>query len=328
MEKLSLIPDNVSSTLAVGDGDGSRSDSDRMTKKVRFKEGIEEEDTKMVEDLGSSPKLSWKDKLLGTNSGAIDVGKLGPPSLDADEDLEFLEGDIHKSIVNGRNIGYGALNNRISSLRNTAKAFHLMDIENGYFLAKFQSFDDYTKALAQGPWMVYGQYLTVQPWTKEFCPSQPYPSLVLAWIRLPGLPGYLYKKKIIEAIGSTIGKVVRLTLILTAGLEAGSPADSDINRPMVGSALRAVGSNIGERAEDPKLANVIQASTLEGSKNQALGPTQNDPGMPELIEIQSVNISEGLNSNSHTSVLFKEKEAADNSNMGKISLQDLDASKI
>ncbi|KAK5838667.1 hypothetical protein PVK06_007402 [Gossypium arboreum] len=98
-----------------------------------------------------------------------------------------------------------------------------MDIENGYFLAKFQSFDDYTKALAQGPWMVYGQYLTVQPWTKEFCPSQPYPSLVLAWIRLPGLPGYLYKKKIIEAIGSTIGKVVRLTLILTAGLEAGSP---------------------------------------------------------------------------------------------------------
>ncbi|KAK5838666.1 hypothetical protein PVK06_007401 [Gossypium arboreum] len=101
MEKLSLIPDNVSSTLAVGDGDGSRLDSDRMTKKVRFKEGIEEEDTEMVEDLGSSPKLSWKDKLLGTNSRAIDVGKLGPPSLDADEDLEFLEGDIHKSIVNG-----------------------------------------------------------------------------------------------------------------------------------------------------------------------------------------------------------------------------------
>ncbi|KAK5838668.1 hypothetical protein PVK06_007403 [Gossypium arboreum] len=134
-------------------------------------------------------------------------------------------------------------------------------------------------------------------------------------------------------------------IILENGLPNAIIADSDINRPMVGSTLRAVGSNIGERAEDPKLANVIQASTLEGSKNQALGPTQNDPegenniedtnisfktvdAVPELIEIQSANISEGLNSNSHTSILFKEKEAADNSNMGKISLQDLDASKI
>ncbi|KAG8494117.1 hypothetical protein CXB51_011857 [Gossypium anomalum] len=203
MEKLSLIPDNVSPPLAVGDGDGSRSNSDRMTKKVRFKDGIGEEDAEMVEDSGSSPKISWKDKLLGTNSGGMDVGKLGPSSLDADEDLEFLEGDIHRSVVNGipsidfseriqnilvkemeltvilkllgRNIGYGTLNNRISSLWNTAKPFHLMDIENGYILAKFQSFDDYTKVLA-----------------------------------LPGLPGYLYKKKIIEVIGNTIGKVVRL----------------------------------------------------------------------------------------------------------------------
>ncbi|KAH1039642.1 hypothetical protein J1N35_041385 [Gossypium stocksii] len=34
--------------------------------------------------------------------------------------------------------------------------------------------------------------------------------MVLAWIRLLGLPGYLYKKKIIEEIGGTTGKVVRL----------------------------------------------------------------------------------------------------------------------
>ncbi|PPS17534.1 hypothetical protein GOBAR_AA03038 [Gossypium barbadense] len=61
-----------------------------------------------------------------------------------------------------------------------------------------------------GPWLIYGQYLTVQPWTKEFTPSQPYPSMVLAWIRLPGLPGFLYKKRILEEIGGIIGKVVLL----------------------------------------------------------------------------------------------------------------------
>ncbi|XP_052877335.1 uncharacterized protein LOC108472367 [Gossypium arboreum] len=115
-----------------------------------------------------------------------------------------------------------------------------MDIENGYFLAKFQSFDDYTKVLAQGPWMVYSQYLTVQPWTKEFCPSQPYPSLVLAWIRLPGLPSYLYKKKIIEVIGNTIGKVIRLdfnTDSRTRGRFARLAAYINLDKPLVAQIL-------------------------------------------------------------------------------------------
>ncbi|PPR92871.1 hypothetical protein GOBAR_AA27805 [Gossypium barbadense] len=34
----------------------------------------------------------------------------------------------------------------------------------------------------------------------------------MAWIRLPGLPRYLYKRKILEKIGGIIGKVVRLDL--------------------------------------------------------------------------------------------------------------------
>ncbi|KAK5772032.1 hypothetical protein PVK06_048293 [Gossypium arboreum] len=457
MEKLSLIPDNVSPPLAVSGGDGSRSDSDRTTKKVRFKGGIGEEDTEMVEDSGWSLKISWKDKLLGTNSGGIDVG---------------------------RNIGYEALNNRISSLWNTAKPFHLMDIENGYFLAKFQSFDDYTKVLAQGLWMVYGQYLTVQPWTKEFCPSQPHPSLVLAWIRLPGLPGYLYKKKIIKVIGNTIGKVVRLDfntdsrtrgrfariaayinldrplvaqvltarvdpvavekrddtatygpwmvverksrrnsrnngsirtenkeegksgkekdkgdkgigadfqvklkaidfgkkqklnfrdngknnrssrmggIILDNGLSNAIIADPDINKPVVGSTQRAADSNIDKRADDPKLPSVIQTSNPVNSSCQDLGFTHSDPGssskqlfisefnysdrgenniedvntafktvvsVPEFTEVQIVNATEGLNSTKHTAVSIKEKKLADNSNTGKVSLQNFEVSKI
>ncbi|KAH1096689.1 hypothetical protein J1N35_013610 [Gossypium stocksii] len=36
--------------------------------------------------------------------------------------------------------------------------------------------------------------------------------MVLAWIRLPGLLGFLYKKKILEEIGGIIGKVVLLDL--------------------------------------------------------------------------------------------------------------------
>ncbi|PPR95640.1 hypothetical protein GOBAR_AA25035 [Gossypium barbadense] len=219
MQEFSLKSGVNTPLLEVDVGDGSRLEADRITKKVRFKGGTDEEAMNMMVESDSSPKLSWKDKLLGTKSGVSDKEELGSSSVDSDEDIEILEGNIHRSIVNGipaidfseriqhilfkkmertvvlkllrRNIGYEALNNRISSLWNPSKPFHFMDIENGYFLAKFQSINDYTKVLTQGPWLIYGQYLTVQPWTKEFSPSQPYPS---------------------TEIGGTIGKVVRLDL--------------------------------------------------------------------------------------------------------------------
>ncbi|PPD89727.1 hypothetical protein GOBAR_AA29974 [Gossypium barbadense] len=83
-----------------------------------------------------------------------------------------------------------------------------MDIENGYYLVRFLKRADYDRVLSQGPWIIFGQYLTVQPWTKDFNPMQLYPSVVLAWIWLLGLPRFLYHRQIVEAIGGLIGKVL------------------------------------------------------------------------------------------------------------------------
>ncbi|KAA3460126.1 reverse transcriptase [Gossypium australe] len=254
--------------LEVVDRDGSQMENDRNTKKVRFKEGTAEADTNMTDELAPSPKISWKDKLLGTNPDVSREEEVNPGGGTNEDDIEFLEGDIQRSVVNGipaiefseriqqilfkemeltvvvkllgRNIGYGALSNRINGLWSPSKPFHLIDIENGYYLAKFQSIDDYSKVLTQGPWLVYGQYLTVQPWTKEFTPLQPYPSVVLAWIRLPGLPGFLYKKKILEEIGKTIGKVVRLDLNTdsrTRGRFARMAVYINLDKPLTGQVL-------------------------------------------------------------------------------------------
>ncbi|PPS10326.1 hypothetical protein GOBAR_AA10312 [Gossypium barbadense] len=70
---------------------------------------------------------------------------------------------------------------------------HGGDIENSYFLVKFQSREDYEMVLTQGPWIVFGQYLMVQSWSPKFNPLQPFPNTVMAWVRLPQLPGVLYK---------------------------------------------------------------------------------------------------------------------------------------
>ncbi|PPS00398.1 hypothetical protein GOBAR_AA20259 [Gossypium barbadense] len=50
----------------------------------------------------------------------------------------------------------------------------------------------------------------MKDYNKVLTQAQPYPSVVLAWICLPGLLGFMYKRQIIEAIGSLIGKVVKL----------------------------------------------------------------------------------------------------------------------
>ncbi|MBA0617573.1 hypothetical protein Godav_027008 [Gossypium davidsonii] len=61
-----------------------------------------------------------------------------------------------------------------------------------------------------GPWVIFGHYLTVQPWMIDFNPSLPYPNMVLIWIRFPGLPSHLYQKQILMEIRGIVGKVIKL----------------------------------------------------------------------------------------------------------------------
>ncbi|PPS19955.1 hypothetical protein GOBAR_AA00618 [Gossypium barbadense] len=84
--------------------------------------------------------------------------------------------------------------------------------ENGYFLARFQNNGDSGKVLSEGPWIIYGQYLTVQPQMMNFNPTQPFSNVAMAWIRLLGLPRYMYKRKILLEIGGMVGSVAKLDL--------------------------------------------------------------------------------------------------------------------
>ncbi|KAH1039257.1 hypothetical protein J1N35_041000 [Gossypium stocksii] len=192
-------------------------DGNRNTKKVRFKEAVDGEETNMVVDSDQQPLMSFKDKLLGGGM-AVPDGNLANNECD----LDLQEGDGNTSMVNGipkiafsnrikdilfkemeltiilkllgRNIGYNVLYNCIHNLWKPAKPFHLIDITNGFFFVKFQEMGDYNKVLTQSAWIIFGQYLIERPWMKNFDPNQPYPSVVIAWIRLPGLLGYLYKR--------------------------------------------------------------------------------------------------------------------------------------
>ncbi|MBA0819314.1 hypothetical protein Gohar_021348, partial [Gossypium harknessii] len=159
--------------------------------------------------IGPPKRSALRTRLIGGSSA---LGELtGTPKIEMGTEfsLEFAKGDIKKSSINGIpsivfsnrinqmlindmalmvvikllgwNIGFLSLQNKISNLSRPSMPFHLMDIQNSYFLVKFPSKDYYDKVLSQGPWIVFGH-----------------------------LPGHLYNWKILWEIGELIGKVVRL----------------------------------------------------------------------------------------------------------------------
>ncbi|KAK5846160.1 hypothetical protein PVK06_002432 [Gossypium arboreum] len=102
-------------------GNNSTSSEDRNTKKVRFKDVDTDMSSEMAMDLFPASTMSWRDKVLGT----------------------------------GRNLMYSTLYNMIFSLWKLSHSFQLMDVENGYYLVKFQNKEDYEKVLTQGPWILF-----------------------------------------------------------------------------------------------------------------------------------------------------------------------------
>ncbi|KAH1048234.1 hypothetical protein J1N35_039018 [Gossypium stocksii] len=138
----------------------------------------------------------------------------GVLSIDfSDRVYKLLEKEMSTPVVLkmlGWNLEITTLHNRLYGVWKPSKPFQLMDVENDYFLVKFQSTVDYDKVLSQGPWVIFGHYLTDQPWIINFNPNLPYPNMVLSWIRFPGLPSHLYQKQILLEIGGMVGKVTKL----------------------------------------------------------------------------------------------------------------------
>ncbi|KAH9661422.1 reverse transcriptase domain-containing protein [Citrus sinensis] len=156
---------------------------DMTTKKARFRaEGI---------DADNPQKPSWRDKAM--EAVTVMAGQTRSEEEDwniEDEDVverieegipaiyfsnmvqEKLQQPWRYSIIVkllGRQIGYRVLCNRLEILwRSMVAGFSIIDLENNYFLVKFQTAVDAERALTEGPWTVMGRNLFVQPWTPNF----------------------------------------------------------------------------------------------------------------------------------------------------------------
>ncbi|KAK8483367.1 hypothetical protein V6N11_024158 [Hibiscus sabdariffa] len=77
-------------------------------------------------------------------------------------------------------------------------------------VVKWRDMRDYEHVLTEGPWKIYGSYLTIQPWSKSFSTSEKHPTHMVVWVHLPGLPYKYYSKELFHLIATVVGKVIKV----------------------------------------------------------------------------------------------------------------------
>ncbi|KAI9071474.1 hypothetical protein K1719_046567 [Acacia pycnantha] len=181
-------------------------------------------------DVGVTGEVSYRSKLLsmdqsGQAERALDevvvtegdylVSKEGDmPVIEFSKEVrEVLVKGMEKTLIIkllGRSVIYRDLLARTQALWRLRGTYQLVDMEGGFYFASFDLEEDYTKVLTGGPWMLFGAYLTVQPWTIDFDPRSTKVSNVVVWVRIPGLSFQYYHKSTLRAIGKLLGEVVKL----------------------------------------------------------------------------------------------------------------------
>ncbi|MBA0567263.1 hypothetical protein Golob_012012, partial [Gossypium lobatum] len=128
------------------------------------------------------------------------------------EDFELLEGEAKKEIIDGiLSITFSErVHQFISKCMARTVPLKVIGLENDYFSVNFQDDDEYLYAVSGGPWTIFGQYLTIRPWTPSFTTDQDFPASLLVWIRLPGLSEGMYTRSLLKFIARAIGRVAKI----------------------------------------------------------------------------------------------------------------------
>ncbi|XP_065859791.1 uncharacterized protein [Euphorbia lathyris] len=136
----------------------------------------------------------------------------------------------------GKRIGYKVLYNRLMSLWKPASDIKVVDLDNGYYLVKLASVEDYSVALLKGPWTIIEHYLTVQPWSPSFNTMDGNISAVATWLRFPGLPIQYYQNGVLREIAKMLGKFIKAdynTISSECGKFARMAVELDLTKSLV-----------------------------------------------------------------------------------------------
>ncbi|PPD91044.1 hypothetical protein GOBAR_DD12027 [Gossypium barbadense] len=107
------------------------------------------------------------------------------------DDFDFREDDVRKGVFDG-----------VPSIEFFDRFYALVEKSNDYYFAKFESTLDYNNVLSKGPWVIFGHYLTVQPWSTQFSICKAFPQCIMAWAVFQGSLDHFKKGEFFKKLGA------------------------------------------------------------------------------------------------------------------------------
>ncbi|TYH58544.1 hypothetical protein ES332_D08G161800v1 [Gossypium tomentosum] len=165
---------SFSSTSFERPGSPVPEDLTRATKKVKNK-SIDDQVLRDVVMKDGLPKVSCRDKFVGNVEGR---GSKEEAVLE--QELEITEDDymINTEGEYLKIAFFERIHEWIDKSMAKTTVVRLLGKNIGYKALK-----DYDNALTGGPWVIYGHYLVVQPWSGDITTRESFPSKMVVWVK-------------------------------------------------------------------------------------------------------------------------------------------------
>ncbi|XP_072994805.1 uncharacterized protein [Typha latifolia] len=88
--------------------------------------------------------------------------------------------------------------------------FSVSDMEEGYYVFRFDNEEDMLYALSNGPWTIMGMVLNLIPWRNNFWLTAEAFTTAPIWIQLPNLPKEYWELEALILVAAYFGKSLRV----------------------------------------------------------------------------------------------------------------------
>lgn len=161
--------------------------------------------------IGASSAAVMEDQLV-IQDGDFEVSESanGPSICFSEQVKEKLYRPWRNSIIIkfvGRAHTYNFVLARLKQRWQLKGPMQLIDLSNDFFIVRFLLEEDLNYVLTGGPWVIAGQYLTMQKWRPNFDPDLEQISRLTIWARLSGLYVEYFTKETVKPIGDLLGTI-------------------------------------------------------------------------------------------------------------------------
>ncbi|MBA0709402.1 hypothetical protein Golax_024437 [Gossypium laxum] len=218
---------SFSSTSFERPGSPVPEDLTRATKNVKNK-SIDDQVLGDVVMKDGLPNVSCRDKFVGNV-----VGRGSKEEAVLEQELEITEDDymINTEGEYLKITFFERIHERIDKSMAKTTVVRLLGKNIGYKALK-----DYDNALTGGPWVIYGHYLVVKPWSRDFTTRESFPSKMVVWVRFSRLRYRYYSSGLLRIISKILGEIIKVDYNTTKVKReqfAGLAVMIDLKKPLV-----------------------------------------------------------------------------------------------